>query len=83
MARSDRQRPLRGRLLTMSDRPTYQLDFEALPDPVPAVLRLRRLLKYALRAAGFRCVRHAELKPGDSDGPAETETCAPKNRETP
>lgn len=39
------------------------LTLEALPRPTPAAIRVRRLLKYALRQLGFKCVRLDE--PGE------------------
>jgi hypothetical protein len=35
---------------------TYTITLEALPQSVPEIVRLRRLLKLALRQLGFRCV---------------------------
>ncbi|GIW82602.1 MAG: hypothetical protein KatS3mg105_4409 [Gemmatales bacterium] len=43
------------------DRYIYRLTFQAQPDDVPAVVRLRRLLKLALRVFGFRCVSAEEI----------------------
>ena len=34
----------------------YTITFEASNSTVPAIIRLRRLLKLALRAFGFRCI---------------------------
>ena len=49
----------------MTDRPKYSLVVEALPSDVPAVVRLRRLLKYALRSCRLRCRR---IEPRDAEG---------------
>jgi hypothetical protein len=53
---------------TNNDRPTFRLTLQATPmvddlgRPVPPIQRLRRLLKFALRVCGLRCVRHEEVK---------------------
>jgi hypothetical protein len=39
---------------------------EGMPDPVPAIIRLRRLVKLALRAFGFRVVDAKELPAEDA-----------------
>jgi hypothetical protein len=55
-------------------RERYQLTLEALPDSAPAVIRLRRFLKAALRAYGLRCTSAVELHPESApkpDGPIE------------
>jgi hypothetical protein len=41
-------------------RPVFRVEFEALASDVPAHVRLRRLLKFALRGCGLRCVRAEE-----------------------
>jgi hypothetical protein len=51
-----------------SKRERYRLDLEALPSwGAPAVIRLRRFLKAALRAYGLKCtsatVLHSDGKP--------------------
>jgi hypothetical protein len=46
-------------------RPRYQLLLEAQPGDVPAILRLRRLLKTLLRGYGFRCISAQELPPAE------------------
>lgn len=43
--------------------PRYVLTLEALPDDVPAEVRLRRLLKLLLRGYRFRCVRVTPVRP--------------------
>ncbi len=43
----------------------YVLEIRALPSDVPAVVRLRRLLKYALRGLDLRCVRATEIASGE------------------
>jgi hypothetical protein len=37
-------------------RERFELELVAQPDEVPAIVRLKRLLKVALRAFGLRCV---------------------------
>ncbi len=51
-------------------RPRYKLILEALPGPLDADLRLKRALKYLLRACGFRC-RHVSLVSDRGDGPVQ------------
>lgn len=41
-----------------------RLTLKALPSPIPAIIRLRRALKYLLRSCGFRCERIEDM-PGD------------------
>lgn len=41
----------------MDDPDHIRLTLRALPDPVPADVRLRRALKALLRVYGFRCVK--------------------------
>jgi hypothetical protein len=38
-------------------KPRYHLVVEALPDVVPAAVRLRRALKCLLRSFGLKCIR--------------------------
>ena len=40
----------------------FQITFRVNPGRVPAVARLRRLLKYAGRVCGMRCTRIFEVK---------------------
>ena len=49
----------------------FQVTFEANRASVPATARLRRLLKYALRSCGLRCVEAADVT---SNGKATRET---------
>jgi hypothetical protein len=42
--------------------PVYRLELEALPGDVPAHVRLRRLLKFALRGCALRCLRAEEME---------------------
>ncbi len=44
--------------------PDVRLTLRPLPDEVPTDIRLRRLLKYALRALGLRCVKIEDLERG-------------------
>lgn len=52
-------------------REKFRLDLEALPDGgAPAVIRLKRFLKMALRAYGLRCTAAVQLhekSPEDAD----------------
>ena len=41
----------------------YLITFEASPAAVPAIVRVRKLLKFASRALGLRCVRLVEENP--------------------
>jgi hypothetical protein len=59
------------------DRPTYRLTVRALPDDVPPVIRLRRLLKHSLRALGFRAVSVEEVPPAPPPGGAKEEEAPP------
>jgi hypothetical protein len=45
---------------------TYTLTFRPLPDEAPAAIRVRRLLKHALRALRLKCVRIVDLPPDPS-----------------
>ena len=49
----------------MSDReqPKYRVTLSFRADSVPAIVRLRRFLKMAWRAYGFRCVKVEEVAP--------------------
>ena len=55
--------------------PTYQggeefeIRIRALPDDVPVFVRLRKLLKAALRAYGFRCESARDVTPKLPDPP--------------
>jgi hypothetical protein len=51
---------------------TYTLTFRPLPDEAPAAIRVRRLLKHALRALRLKCVRIVDL-PADKE-PARRST---------
>ncbi len=47
-----------------SEGETFTLTLHAVPHDVPAILRLRRLLKYALRGCAMQCVQiRAETEP--------------------
>lgn len=49
-----------------TDRPRrYQLVLEPEPSSIPPILRLRKLLKLALRAFGLKCVSAEEIKAGE------------------
>jgi hypothetical protein len=48
-------------------RPRYVLTLEAQPDPVPAIVRLRRALKCLLRGFGLRAV---VVEPADQEATA-------------
>lgn len=49
----------------MTEHPRFEITLEAMADPdnVPAIVRLRRLLKYAGRVCGLRC---REIQPADA-----------------
>jgi hypothetical protein len=48
----------------MDPSPNYvRLTFKPLPSDAPVEIRLKRLLKAALRWFGFRCVRVEEVSP--------------------
>jgi hypothetical protein len=49
-------------------RPTFRLVVKAEPSTVPAILRLRRLLKALLRAYGFWAVEVSQLPESRPDG---------------
>ena len=45
-------------------KPTFALTLQAVPgSDVPAIIRLRRFLKAALRGYGLRCIRAEEIHP--------------------
>ena len=45
----------------------FTITFRALPDAFPAAVRVRRMLKYALRVCGLRNVGWGDVPPaGDS-----------------
>jgi hypothetical protein len=51
----------------------YRVELRAVgPDDVPVVVRLRRLLKVALRAFGLRAVRVEQVEPAGNE-PAVTD----------
>jgi len=52
----------------MSDRPRYQITFEALPDVCDPAIRLRQILKYAGRVQAMKCVRVEQLQPDNAQG---------------
>jgi hypothetical protein len=55
--------------------PRYRLEFEPLPpqdDEVPVVIRLRWLLKWALRDVRLRCMSAEEVRP-PTDGETRPE----------
>lgn len=58
----------------ISPKTTYRIELQALGDDSrPAVTRLRRLLKHALRALRLRCVTVREVH-GDESSPVAVET---------
>jgi hypothetical protein len=57
----------------MNDRPRYLLEFVPMPSGIPPAVRLKRLLKLALRACELRCVRHEEL-PSEPGAPLVPES---------
>ena len=42
---------------------TFRLTIETVPNDVPGVNRLRRLLKFLLRSFGFRCILCEDMTP--------------------
>lgn len=50
-----------------AEQPDFRLTLRPTPGDVPAAVRLRAVLKYALRACGLRCVRVEEV-PRDGPG---------------
>ena len=64
-----------GRQMEDTPRPRYRIELEALPDPTPVIIRLRRLLKHALRACRLRCV---ECRPAEEPAAATAALCRPK-----
>ncbi len=57
----------------MTDNPPVgdevRLTFRALPDDVPPAIRIRRLLKHALRSLGLKCVRVEGAAPEVTENP--------------
>jgi hypothetical protein len=51
-----------------TNRPTYCLTLLALPDGVLPPVRLKHLLKVALRIFGLRCIGASEVSPGGAAG---------------
>ena len=47
-------------------RPQYTIVFEALPCETPPPIRLRKLLKFALRSLNMRCTAARETATNDS-----------------
>jgi hypothetical protein len=63
----------------MSQRqPTYRVILKAVPSDIPAVARLRRLLKIALRACQLRCVRIEEVRPHPASNERSPDAADPK-----
>jgi hypothetical protein len=52
----------------MTNRPHYHLTLDGLPDDVPGDIRLRQLIKVALRSFRFRA---KEIRPADNVGSDE------------
>lgn len=64
----------------MKDQPgDYHLHIRPLASDVPARVRLRRLLKYALRQCGFRCLFPVEEI--SCEPPADPARTPPRNGE--
>jgi hypothetical protein len=53
------------------EQPIYRLEFRPKKSPVPAVVRIRRLLKYAGRVLGLTCIDLAEVPPAALQAPAK------------
>ena len=47
----------------MDAQPDYLIRLKPLPSPRPAAVRIRLLLKWALRQAGLKCVEIREVPP--------------------
>ena len=64
-------------------KPTFALTLEALPswDKAPAINRLRRFLKMALRSYGLKCTEAREITPAlpDAAGRMRTPPAATEN----
>jgi hypothetical protein len=45
----------------VNQQPNFRVEFRAQPSEVPAIVRIRRLLKYAGRVLGLVCVDLAEI----------------------
>ena len=67
----------------MTKRPTYALTLRALPDRdnVPPIVRMRRLLKHALRSCGMRCVSICEVPADTPTEPSNDAADAPESGE--
>ncbi len=63
--------------IVIRSRPTYRITLEAELRSVPEMVRLRRLLKTALRSLGFRCLRVEEIT-ANADRPAESSPSIPQ-----
>jgi hypothetical protein len=64
--------------LSVAEAPHYRMTLQPLTSRYPPVVRIRRLLKLALRAFALKCVRVEELPavasgaaPGERGGPAK------------
>jgi hypothetical protein len=57
--------------------PVYRLTLRAQPGAVPPVVRLRRLLKTALRSFGLRCLAVEEVRPDDPEPCPDAADAAP------
>ena len=51
--------------MTEPSQPDFRLVLRPRPGGPPPIIRLRRLLKAALRAFGLRCLRVEEIRPDD------------------
>lgn len=76
--------------MTTTNRPVYLIRLQAQPSDIPVSVRLRRLLKYALRATGFKCLElvqvgeteetagaHMERRPASPTSAAESTRSPP------
>jgi hypothetical protein len=61
----------------LTNRPRYRLELEVLPDAVPPAIRLRHVLKRALRDYRLRAVSVEMVAPAAS-GPAEATASPPR-----
>jgi hypothetical protein len=62
-----------GVTLAENEQPSFCITIRATPGTVPVTIRLRRLVKTALRAFGFKVLEIRELRP-NKDGRQEMES---------
>jgi hypothetical protein len=62
------------------ERPVFRIDLEALPSEIPPEIRLRAVLKMALRRCELKCLRVEELPAGGAGKPASAEAEADQGK---